>query len=626
MKSQTIFIELDKKYTTSNIIPMKPKRLWLLRFFTLLILFVLLLKPVFVNSATLDKSLFTGNKKELLKKYRSILKSKNNPPAQKILILTLIKILNSKPNLLEIEKFEVKNQNDFLILLKKLANIKLLKSRISEKIKDIEEKLSKLKDDIEQIPDNSTKLTLLELQFALYTFTKNRLLKEQAYINSHIKNWMETLYKYFSVVQFKPGSFKNLIKKLNSRYKTIETQIQELNIELDRYEILNDTKSKAIVEGRLKSLLRERDATLERIIDYSIIEKLSEIKKNRAVDLSKIRSLIERLKNRELVRLEKEECNLVIYIEKRKLGSLKVLTKQFKFSVYNLLSSAWHFINKPLFSIGSNGVSIMSIVLALLIFIAGIKVGRIYKTKVRTVNLPKSFTESTRVVISNVGFYIIIATTFFISLKVIGINLSSLTVILGALSVGVGFGLQNIVSNFIAGIILMLENSIRIGDYIEISNDLRGIVKDIHIRSTTILTNDHIEVVVPNQTLFQNSVVNWTLSERIRRFRIPFSVAYGTKVEKVEKAVLEALEKSDLNYIRDNPAKKPMVVFTAMNDSSIDFNLDVWVSGIDLIYPRRTTSKFLKLIYNALYENNIEIPFPQMDLHFKNELKVRKED
>ncbi len=605
---------------------MRTKRVLLFKVFACLFLFVLLSQQVLVNSATLDKNLFTGNKKELLEKYHSMLKNKNNTPEQKILILTLIKLLNSKPNLPEIEKFKVKNQEDFLILLRRIAKIKLLETKIVKKLEAINEKLSLLKSNIENAKSNTNKLTLFELQYALYELTKNKLLKEQTYINSHLKNWLNTLYQYFLTVDFKPDDFENLVKKLNDRYKTLETQIQQLNIELDRDEILNDTKAMATVEDRLKRLEREHDAILERIIDYSIIKKLSEIKKNRAVDLSKIKNLIEKLKNRELALLKTEECNLVIYIEKKKLGSLKVLTKQLKFSVYNMLSSAWHFINKPLFSIGSNGVSIMSIILALLVFIAGIKVGQIYKKKIRTVNLSKNFTESTRVVISNVGFYIIIATTFFISLKVVGINLSSLTVILGALSVGVGFGLQNIVSNFIAGIILMLENSIRIGDYIEISDNLRGIVKDIHIRSTTILTNDHIEVVVPNQTLFQNSVVNWTLSERVRRFRVPFSVAYGTKIEKVEKAVLEALEKSDLNYIRDNPAKKPMVVFVAMNESSVDFNLDVWVSGIDLLYPRRTTSKFLKLIYNALYENNIEIPFPQMDLHFKNELKVRKEE
>ena len=604
---------------------MKPRKFWVLKAFLLILALILLIQPASSNSATLNTSLFTGNKNELLKKYRLMLKSKNNTPEQKILLLTLIKILSSKPPLPQIENLKVRNQEDFLILLKRLAKIELMKAKISNKIEDINEKLSLLKDNIKQIQDNSSKLTLFELQFALYKLTKNRLLEEQAYINSHFKDWLNTLYQSFLKIEFKPSSFKTSIKKLNKKYKFIETQIQELKIELDRDEILNDTKAIAIIQSRLKRLKDEYDSILEKIIDHLIIEKLAKIKKNKAVDLGDVKKLIEKLKSRRLAQLKTEECNLVIYIEKQKLGSLKVLTKQLKFSIYSMLSSVWSFINKPLFTVGTSGVSIMSIFMAILIFIAGIKVGKIYKTKVRTVNLPKNFTESTRVVLSNVGFYIIIATTFFISLKVIGINLSSLTVILGALSVGVGFGLQNIVSNFIAGIILMLENSIRIGDYIEISDDLRGIVKDIHIRSTTILTNDHIEVVVPNQTLFQNSVVNWTLSERVRRFRIPFSVAYGTKIEKVEKVILEALEKSELNYIRDNPSKKPMVVFIAMNDSGIDFNLDVWVSGIDLIYPRRTASKFLKLIYNALYENNIEIPFPQMDLHFKNELKVKKE-
>ncbi len=605
---------------------MKPGKIGIFKILIFLLSTAIILHPNLANSADVNKSLFTGTKKQLLEKYSTMLNSKNNTFAQRTLLLTLINILNSKNTFPEIKKFKVKNQYDFLLLLKRIAQLKLLKTKISKKIGEIEEKLSLLKNNIEQIKGNSSKLIIYQLQYAMYELTKNKLLKEQDYISSHFNDWLNTLYRRFLTVKFKPILFEANTKGLSKKYKLIDNYIQQIRVEMDRDEILNDTKALAKNESKLKWYESEQDNILEKIIDYSILKSLSKIKKNKAVDLSKTINLTKKIKNRKLTLLENEEIKLVIYIEKQKLGSLKVLTKQLKVSVYNILSSIWSFVNKPLFTIGSSGVSIMSIILALVIFIAGVKAGKIYKTKIRTTKLPKNFTESTRVVISNVGFYVIIAITFFISLKVVGINLSSLTVILGALSVGVGFGLQNIVSNFIAGIILMLENSIRIGDYIEISNDLRGIVKDIHIRSTTILTNDHIEVVVPNQTLFQNSVINWTLSERVKRFRIPFSVAYGTKIEKVEEAVLGALEKSDLNYIKDNPSKKPMVVFISMNNSSIDFNLDVWVSGIDLIYPRRTTSKFLKLIYNALYEHGIEIPFPQMDIHFKNELKVKTGD
>ena len=605
---------------------MKPGKIGIFKILIFLLSTAIILHSNVASSADVNKSLFTGTKKQLLEKYSTMLNSKNNTFAQRTLLLTLINILNSKNTFPEIKKFKVKNQYDFLLLLKRIAQLKLLKTKISKKIGEIEKKLSLLKNNIEQIKGNSSKLIIYQLQYAMYELTKNKLLKEQDYISSHFNDWLNTLYRRFLTVKFKPILFEANTKGLSKKYKLIDNYIQQIRVEMDRDEILNDTKALAKNESKLKWYESEQDNILEKIIDYSILKSLSKIKKNKAVDLSKTINLTKKIKNRKLTLLENEEIKLVIYIEKQKLGSLKVLTKQLKVSVYNILSSIWSFVNKPLFTIGSSGVSIMSIILALVIFIAGVKAGKIYKTKIRTTKLPKNFTESTRVVISNVGFYVIIAITFFISLKVVGINLSSLTVILGALSVGVGFGLQNIVSNFIAGIILMLENSIRIGDYIEISNDLRGIVKDIHIRSTTILTNDHIEVVVPNQTLFQNSVINWTLSERVKRFRIPFSVAYGTKIEKVEEAVLVALEKSDLNYIKDNPSKKPMVVFISMNNSSIDFNLDVWVSGIDLIYPRRTTSKFLKLIYNALYEHGIEIPFPQMDIHFKNELKVKTGD
>jgi len=121
---------------------MKPKKSLSVIVSACLLTFILFMQPIFVNSAALDKSLFTGNKKELLEKFRSMLKSKNNTPEQRILILTLIKILNSKPKLPEIENLKVKNQDDFLIFLKRVARLKLLKISISKKLEEINEKLS----------------------------------------------------------------------------------------------------------------------------------------------------------------------------------------------------------------------------------------------------------------------------------------------------------------------------------------------------------------------------------------------------------------------------------------------------------------------------------------------------
>jgi len=254
-----------------------------------------------------------------------------------------------------------------------------------------------------------------------------------------------------------------------------------------------------------------------------------------------------------------------------------------------------------------------------LIFIIGFFISKGYKSYIKSLSRrSKTITNSTKTLLSNLGHYIIFLITFFIVLKVLGIDLSSIALVAGALSVGIGFGLQNIISNFVSGIILMLERSVKIGDYIQISEDLRGTVVDIKMRSITINTNSNIDVIVPNQDLIQNKVVNWTMNDKIRRFEIPFGVAYGSDPKKVISVVLEAVQKSNFQDIYISKDRFTRVVMVGMGDSSVDFELFVWIKGNEIFYPKRTMSRFLILIYNALNENGIEIPFPQRDIHIKS--------
>jgi len=216
------------------------------------------------------------------------------------------------------------------------------------------------------------------------------------------------------------------------------------------------------------------------------------------------------------------------------------------------------------------------------------------------------------------GHYFIFIITFFIALNVLGIDLSSIALVAGALSVGIGFGLQNIISNFVSGIILMVERSIRIGDYIEVDDNTRGRVIDIRMRSIIVNTTSNIDIIIPNQSLVENRVINWSMNDKIKRFEIPFGVAYGTSPDNVIKIVLEAVEKSDCKSIYISKDKYTKVVMTEMGDSSINFELFVWISGKEIFYSKSITSKFLILIYNALNENSIEIPFPQQDIHIRS--------
>jgi small-conductance mechanosensitive channel len=279
----------------------------------------------------------------------------------------------------------------------------------------------------------------------------------------------------------------------------------------------------------------------------------------------------------------------------------------------------WSIANQPLFTINKTPVSVVKLLVSLLIFIIGFIIGNFYKKQIKRISSKnRAVTSSTRTLLANLGSYVIFIITFFIVLKVLGIDLSSIALVAGALSVGIGFGLQNIISNFVSGIILMVERSVRIGDYIQLDNDIRGHVVDIKMRSITVNTNSNIDVIIPNQDLIQNRVINWTMNDKIRRFEIPFGVAYGTDPQKVIDVVLEAVKKSNFNDIYITQERHTRVIMTGMGDSSVNFALFVWLVGREILFPKRTTSRFLILIYNALYANGIEIPFPQQDIHIRS--------
>lgn len=276
------------------------------------------------------------------------------------------------------------------------------------------------------------------------------------------------------------------------------------------------------------------------------------------------------------------------------------------------------FINYPLVVFGEKAVTALNIFNFIIVFVVGFAFGSLYKNRIlKKSHYFQKLNVSSRTLVANLGYYLIITLTFLMALNMLGLDLTSLTIVAGALSIGVGFGLQNIVSNFISGIILIFEKSIRVGDYIEISGDFRGRVTDIRMRSVSIRTNDGVEVIVPNQTFIQNNVINWTLSDDTIRLHIPFSVAYGTEVDRVREAVLGAVEESSLDFVRKDPEKSPVVWMTAMNSSSVDFSLIVWIYGKSTIAPSTARSNFLILIYEALNRNGITIPFPQLDVHIK---------
>ncbi|VAW50440.1 Potassium efflux system KefA protein / Small-conductance mechanosensitive channel [hydrothermal vent metagenome] len=209
--------------------------------------------------------------------------------------------------------------------------------------------------------------------------------------------------------------------------------------------------------------------------------------------------------------------------------------------------------------------------------------------------------------------YIMFLVAILVGLSAAGFDFSNIAIIAGALSVGIGFGLQNIVNNFVSGLILLFERPIRKGDWIEVGGT-EGYVKDIHIRSTKIQTFDRSDVIVPNSELISNQVTNWVLSSKSGRAIVPVGVAYGTDTEKVRDILLAiAEENEDVSKAKTMP--EPRVLFREFGDSSLNFELRVFLHNVDSRLSVISDLNFA--IDKAFRENNIEIPFPQRDLHVK---------
>ena len=214
--------------------------------------------------------------------------------------------------------------------------------------------------------------------------------------------------------------------------------------------------------------------------------------------------------------------------------------------------------------------------------------------------------------ISRFAGYCFIAVGLFFALKVIHLDLSAFAVIVGGLGVGIGFGLQNIVSNFISGLILLAERPIAIGHRIEVGG-VAGQVTQINLRSTTVVTNDNISIIVPNSDFITHAVTNWSYGDPKVRLRLPVGVAYSSDVEKLSRVLLEVAAEN----VAVLKAPAPTVRFLGFGDSALNFELAVWT--IDMAHrPTRFRSDLFFAIERKLRENQIEIPFPQRDLHVRS--------
>jgi potassium-dependent mechanosensitive channel len=207
--------------------------------------------------------------------------------------------------------------------------------------------------------------------------------------------------------------------------------------------------------------------------------------------------------------------------------------------------------------------------------------------------------------------YTLVTIAAFVALGVLGVELQNFAIVAGALGIGIGFGLQNVVNNFVSGLILLFERPVRVGDTVVVAGEW-GTIQKIGLRSTVMLTFDQSEMIVPNADLVSEKVTNWTLSSTGARVIMTVGAAYGSDIAKV----LEILRESGVAHpaVLTDPA--PVALFTAFGDSSLDFELRVWVPEIRLRLEVR--SVVLTEVERRFSEAGIEIPFPQRDLHVRS--------
>lgn len=204
----------------------------------------------------------------------------------------------------------------------------------------------------------------------------------------------------------------------------------------------------------------------------------------------------------------------------------------------------------------------------------------------------------------------------FLGLQVVGLNLSNFALVGGALGIGIGFGMQNVVGNFVSGVILLIERSLKVGDFVELASGVRGTVTEIAVRYTRVTTNSDVDVIVPNSEFTNARVTNWTLDNRYRRINVVFNVAYGTDKNLVRDAALEAASAVPLTITDES--RHTDVWFTKFGDNALEFQLVVWIGPDAVNRPGSTFSAYLWALDDALRARNIELPFPQRDIRIRS--------
>jgi potassium-dependent mechanosensitive channel len=405
---------------------------------------------------------------------------------------------------------------------------------------------------------------------------------------------------------------KLIINEIQGMFLKLGLKKENIKTEKLFKKVSSFTDSYMLIKNDKKNWKKQADLRFEKSLQYILKAKQSNLQLNQ-IELIAQETLFD------LITLD-EYLDLTSFFIDQFTIEVQENYATFSDSLYNWWSSIVIFykthaswFEDTLFKIGKKPITPLGIIKFFVILIATYIISRLIKRYINKIGKKQKKISSYAIyTLSRLSFYIAMIFGVIIAIVSLGVDFTAFAFIAGALGVGIGFGLQVFFNNFISGIILLLEKNIRVGDFIQLESGEYGSIKEINVRTTLMKTLDNLEILIPNSDLALKKFTNWTLSEKIRRVRIPFTVAYGTDKDIVKKVIIQAAKTVSIT-IKDKPIDVWLVEFA---ESSLNFELVVWVNEyITSVSVIATKARYLWIIETALKENNITIPFPQRDVH-----------
>lgn len=287
-------------------------------------------------------------------------------------------------------------------------------------------------------------------------------------------------------------------------------------------------------------------------------------------------------------------------------------------SPWEAFLEVWHY---ELTNVDGQPLTLHKIVVAIVVIVFGVYFSKYATRSIGRRLLPRlGVGRGTEAVLETVTLYLLIAFVIVFALSLANVPIAMFAVLGGALAIGVGFGSQNVVNNFISGIIIMLEQPIKPGDVVEVEGTF-GRVESIGLRSTLIRTPNNTHIVVPNSAFLEKNVLNWTLSDETIRTAVTVGIAYGSPTREAQRLIHEAVK--DQEKVLKTP--EPVVLFTGFGDNALEFEVVFWLKLQEIIDRRVVESEVRYRIDELFREAGIVIAFPQRDLHIDNDrpLEIR---